>query len=361
MNDRRWHPRELLREVFANLAARPYRTTAVLVIVVCVFVAPAVAELASAHSTTRQLEGLSARGYTTVEVAQIRTGQSFPALPCVRFNGQLGVVAAGAIGTPVTTQTASDPGNTFDEVPAYGDITEVLSASPEPGTPGLILAGELASELGVTTGSYLTTGPHATPVAAVDDLAKRDPLLGRLVLDPQTATPATAIQACFVQFHSAAAVQGIQTLQAAYAAYPALTFSFLVPHSANTTSPASAWANRQSRYAWIAAGLVVAVVLVILLARRRHELGVYQITGTPVVQTALLAVGETLTITWAAALSAAVWAAVAAVYNGDTFNAYHIALNATARAALLAAMIPPIGLTPLLRKNLTKALRERTS
>ena len=361
MRGRCWHPRELLREVVANLVARPYRTTALFVIVVGLFVAPAVAELASARSTTRQLAALVARGYTTVEVAQIRTGQGFPAQPCVRFNGQLGVVAAGAIGAPVTTETASDPGNTFDEVPAYGDITQVLSAKAEPGTPGLILAGELANELGVATGSYLKTGSVAIPVAAVDNLAKRDALLGRLVLDPRTATPATSIQACFVQFYAATAVDGIQTLQAAYAAYPALTFSYLVPHSSTTTSPAATWSNRQSRYAWIASGLIVAVVLVILLARRRHELGVYQITGTPVAQTALLAVGETLAITWTAAVSAAGWAAIAAVYNSDTFNAYHIAINAIARAALLAALLTPVGLTPLLRRNLTKALRERTS
>ena len=71
MKGRCWHPRELLREVVANLVARPYRTTAVFVIVVGLFLAPAVAELASARSTTRQLAALTARGYTTVEVAQI--------------------------------------------------------------------------------------------------------------------------------------------------------------------------------------------------------------------------------------------------------------------------------------------------
>lgn len=356
-----WHPRELLREVAANLAARPFRSAAVFVVAAGLFAAPAGAELASARDTARQLAALTADGYTTVEVAQVNSGESFPAQPCVGFNGQQGVVAAGAIGKGVTVQTASDPGNTFEEAPAYGDITEVLSAQPEPGRPGVVVDSELAGELGVTVGSYLKTTSTATPVAAVDNLSMRDGLVGRVALDPQTATPATVIQACFVQFRAAGVAVGVQALQGAYAAYPALTFSYLVPHSSTTVNPATTWAHRQSRYAWIAAGLAAAVVMVIVVATRRHELGVYQITGTPVTQTALLALGETLTITWAAAVSAAVWVAAAAVYDHDTLNAYHIALAATARTALLAAAVTPAGLTHLLRRNLTKTLRERTS
>lgn len=362
MNGFTWQPRSLLAEVKANLNVRPFRAAAFFIVAAGICLLPALAELSSASNATRAMRQLTSEGYSTIKITQPEPDQTFPARGCVSFDGQQGVVAAGAIGPPTTVQTSSDPGNTFVEAPAYGDVTRVLSSQPDPITrPGVIISNELAGELGVTVGSYLNLNSFVTPVASVADLSKKDSLLGRVALNPQTASLSTQIQACYIQFRTAVLGQGAAAVQAVYAAYPTLQYSYLIPHGSTTNNPSAQWHNRQSRYIWVAAGATLAITAIFLLTRRRHELAVYQITGSLRTQTALLALAETQIVTWAAAIAAIAWVAVVARYTHNTFNAYHIAITATERTALLAASLQPLGLIPLLKRDLTRTLRERAS
>ena len=104
-----WHPSELVREILANLAARPLQSVGAALLAAAVLVGVRLSELSSATSIDALAAGLVASGSTTARIATT-TGAALPAAACARLDGQHGIVAAGGIGAATAaTRTARPP------------------------------------------------------------------------------------------------------------------------------------------------------------------------------------------------------------------------------------------------------------
>lgn len=354
-----WRPGELLAEILANLQARPLQSVAATLLVAAVLVGVGLSELSSATSIDTMASGLVASGSTTARIATT-SGAALPAAACARLEGQRGVVAAGGIGAATTVEAASSPSLGFPEAPAVGNLVGALSGqSSAPAGAGLVLSDELASQLGVVPGSYLEIEGRAVRVAAVAALGARDPFFGRLALVP--SAPVGTVQACYVQVSTGDYASALSSLLGAFPGVSGLTISTVLPPTPGVPTPATDWADRLSRFAWVAGGAVLGALLLLASRARRHELAVYVVTGTRRTTVALLRLGEIDLVVSAGAVVALAWLGLFAVLGHGGWAPARAALVAVARATLLAVATAPLGLAWMTRRDLLTLVKERTS
>lgn len=354
-----WHPSELVREILANLAARPLQSVGAALLAAAVLVGVGLSELSSATSIDATAAGLVASGSTTARIATT-TGAALPAAACARLDGQHGIVAAGGIGAATTVEAASSPSLGFPEAAAVGNLVGALSGgSSAPPGAGLVLSDELASQLGVVPGSYLDIRGRAVRVAAVAALGARDPFFGRLALAP--SAPVGTVQACYVQVATGEYASALPSLLGAFPGVSGLTISTVLPTTPGVPTPAADWAGRLSRFAWVAGGVVLGAVFLLASRARHHELAVYVVTGTRRTTVALLRLGEIDLVVSAGAVVALAWLGLFAVLGHGGWAPARAALVAVTRAALLAVATAPLGLAWMARRDLLTLLKERTS
>ncbi len=353
-----WNGEALVREAFKNLGAQAGRTLILFAIALGGLLSVSLGELYAARGVENTTRSLIAEGYTTVKVI---ADSGVPARDCARLQDQQGVVAAGGVGTVSTVYAGSSPGFGFLEAPSTGNVAGVLTgeAAPPVGRPGLLLSTDLAQQLGVTSGSYLNIGGNPQRVAGIYPLGQRDQLLGRIALVP--SAPTGVLQACYVQFMAGDYLAGANALTGAFRGLANVTIEGLIPRGPGATDPASSWSERTSFYVWLAAGLVLGAVGLLIARSRRHELSVYVLTGSWRSEVAAMYLCEIQLLLGFAALSSIAWTSFFAVLSHAGWESFHAALVGLSRTMLLAAVMTPLGAVPLFKRDLARLLRERTS
>jgi predicted lysophospholipase L1 biosynthesis ABC-type transport system permease subunit len=354
-----WNGEALIREAFKNLTAQPGRTVILLAIALGGLLSVSLGELYTARGVENRTRSLIAQGYTTVKVGADPDG--IPAKDCARLQGQQGVLAAGGVGTVSTVVAGSSPGLGFWEAPSAGNVIGALTGTFTTPTarPGLLLSTDLADQLGVRVGSYLNIGGKPQRVAGIFPFGQRDELLGRIALVP--AAPAGMLQACYVQFAAGDYTAGATALTGAFGGLANVTIEGLIARGPGATNPATSWNERSTRFAWLAAGIVLGAVGLLTARSRYHELSVYVLTGSWRSEVAAMYLCEIALILGLAALSSIAWTSFLTVLSHAGWEPFHAALVGLSRTMLLAAAMTPLGLVPLFRRDLARLLRERAS
>lgn len=356
-----WHPFDLLGEAVRNVTART--TTSILVGLIFTLVALGVSsvELFTAQSFTSSYQTLIADGYTTVEVTDGAGGAVLPARTCSALDGQVGVVAAGGVGPTRTVYASSEPSQGFLAASTVGNAVGALTTTSIQQTykPGVILSRSLAESLGDRTGGYISISNHTYPISQVVALGNRDPEMGGVALLPRSGIEGVA--ACFVQFAPGAYSTGVSTLLTQFASVPNVAIRTLMPHSAGVATPAELWNTRESRYLFIAGGVIVGLFLLIVSLSRRHELAVYLVSGSTRTAVAIIRLLELNIVIWSGALVATAWFFFIAALSHATYDEYRVGLIALARVVLVSLSLSPLGLVWLVRNNLVGLLKQRAS
>ncbi|MGC9156103.1 MAG: hypothetical protein ACP5HZ_10695 [Ferrimicrobium sp.] len=356
-----WHPFDLLGEAVRNVTART--TTSILVGLIVALVALGVSsvELFTARSVTSSYQTLIADGYTTVEVTAGAGGAVLPARTCSALNGQVGVVTAGGVGPTHTIYANSEPSQGFLAASTVGNAVGALTTTSIQQTykPGVILSRSLATSLGDRIGGYISISNHTYPIAQVVALGNRDPEMGGVALLPRSGIRYVA--ACFVQFTPGAYATGVSTLLTQFASVPNLATRTLVPHSEGVATPGELWNTRESRYLFIAGGIIVGLFLLLVSLARRHELAVYLISGSTRTAIAIVRLLELNILLWSGALVATAWFFFIGALSHATYDEYRVGLIALARVVLVSLSLGPLGLVWLVRNNLVGLLKQRAS
>ncbi|MGA9760978.1 MAG: hypothetical protein WBQ14_00950 [Gaiellaceae bacterium] len=352
-----WNGEALIREAFKNLAAQPGRTVILLAIALGGLLSVSLGELYAARGVEITNRSLIARGYTTVKVV---ADNGIPAKDCARLQGQQGVLAAGGVGTVSTVFAGSSPGLSFWEARSTGNVIGALTGTTTPtARPGLFLSTDLAEQLGVRVGSFLNIGGKPQRVVGIFPLGQRDELLGRIALIP--SAPTGMLQACYVQFAAGDYTAGANALTGAFGGRANVTIEGLIARGPSTTSPATSWNERSSRFGWLAAGIVLGAVGLLTARSRYHELSVYVLTGSWRSEVAVMYLCEIELVLGFAVLSSIAWTAFFTVLLHAGWEPFHAGLVGLSRTMLLAAAMAPLGIVPLFRRDLARLLRERAS
>jgi hypothetical protein len=354
-----WNGEALIREAFRNITAQPGRSVILFIIALGGLLSVSVSELYTARGVERTAQSLIAQGYTTVKVSAEPNG--VPARDCVRLQGQEGILAAGGIGTVSTVFAGSSPGLGFWEAPSTGNVIGSLTGNMATRTagPGLLLSTYLANQLGVRVGSNLDIDGRVQRVSGIFPFGQREGLLGRIALIP--SAPAGVLQACYVQFAPGGYTAGLTALTGAFGSLANITIEGLIGRGPGETSPAMSWNGRSSRFAWLAAGIVLGAVGLLIARSRYYELSVYVLTGSWRSEIAAMYLCEIALILGFAALTGVAWTSFLAALLHAGWDPFHAALVGLARTMLLVSAITPLGIVPLFRRDLARLLRERTS
>jgi hypothetical protein len=353
-----WNGEALIREAFENLAAQPGRTVILLAIALGGLLSVSLSELYAARGVENTNRSLIARGYTTVKVV---ADGGIPAKDCARLQGQRGVLAAGGVGTVRTVFAGSSPGLGFWEARSTGNVIGALTGTTTTPTarPGLFLSTDLAEQLGAGAGSNLNIGGKPQRVVGIFPLGQRDELLGRIALIP--SAPTGTLQACYVQFAAGDYAAGANALTGAFGGRANVTIEGLIARGPSTTSPATSWNERSSRFGWLAAGIVLGAVGLLTARSRYHELSVYVLTGSWRSEVAVMYLCEIELVLGFAVLSSIAWTSFLTVLLHAGWEPFHAALVGLSRTMLLVAAMAPLGIVPLFRRDLARLLRERAS
>ena len=355
-----WHGLTLTGEALRNLTSRPSRAVAMFLLMLILFTFAGALDLSTAESVKSRVRSLRAQGSTTVRVSAQGEAQGVSAAACNRLNGQVGVVAAGGVGTTTTMFASSSPGLGFLVADSVGDIASALGAPETAVTrPGLLVSVDLAGDLGVTAGSNLVVNGRTDSVARVADLGSRDQTMGRIALIP--VAPTSMVASCYVQFSDGAFASGLNTISQEFPSTSSLQITTVYPSPSGAAGPAETWSDRTTRFAWAAIGLIAGAAYLMVSKSRRHEYAVYLLSGGERSAVAALCLVEAQFLALPALLVAGVWLAFIARVTDGALEAFRAGLVPMAETYLVALAAAPIGCIWLLRSNLTTVLKERIS
>jgi hypothetical protein len=190
-----------------------------------------------------------------------------------------GVTAAGAIRPTGTVSFVSAPGVLFQSAEVTEGTLRVWAPAQQVATadggPAYVLGSALATELGVREGSLTAVaGQPVARVRTVLNTERRFRQVQRWLLD--VTPPAGPFDECWVEFTRESYGPGLATLAAWFAT--GSTDPVVRPYSRRnefTRDPLREFRERPQRYGWLAAGGLVAAVLLLSAWFRRAEIGLY--------------------------------------------------------------------------------------
>jgi len=317
----RWRARASLVEGLTNV--RDGATlSAVLVAVATLVVGGAVLlDLVSAGAVlATERDYLDAGG--DLLVAQAASDGTLDAARCDALTHVTGVRAAAAV--TVSTDAArlvGRPASAQTVVTATAGIIPLLDLPTMP-ADGVVASRVVAERWQWTAGTHLQLEPRVPglptsvlEVRAVTDLAQLSEAASTGVL--LVATPTRQADACFVRVHPQYRDTLRDTIPAALGATQSAPVNVAdrVPAGALSQDPRTAWEDRPTRWAPLAAGLVVGLLWSVIAWTRRGRAALYASVGVPYAGGVLLRWTEgaavvVLGTAWGCALAAGV-AAVA--------------------------------------------------
>ena len=272
-----WRRRELVVESLRNLRAAPVTTLLVVVVIVASVAAGTVLEATEARRGRTQVAARTRDGgWVTVA----RSAAGIDAAACRRLAGQHQVLASGGVEKPASVAVSSAPGTLFEAYPATAEFTDVLLARSRPAVPtGLAVVGAaLATELGLVDGSQIEVAERGRFSILVLPASVRADRFDRALIVPELPGQPGRLEECWVEW--VPGTNDVRTLtESLLAAGAPLNVSATLTASAYSQDPFAQYAERWTRWWFVAVGLVTALVVAIGLRARRRAMALYTAVG----------------------------------------------------------------------------------
>lgn len=356
-----WSVRAALGETGRSLSCRPFATLLVGFIVAGSALAAGALDMLAWRDDAKLAASQEAAGSLVIRASAAGESASIETAACLALNRADGVRAAGGIGAGGLEYAGTSPGLGFRVLPAAGRIASALTgatlAAQQSGA-GLIVADDVAQQVGLAPGSWTVVHGTRTRVSAVLPLGQRDPQLGRVALN--VAAPPDVLTACYVEFADDYALRTLAAqLPTVFAATTDLRLVRLFATGDGTPDPARLWETRPTRNLAAALGLLTALVYLIVSRSRRQEYSIYLVTGSSRAQVAFLVLLGGYAVVAAGTAVAAAWLALLArAWDVPGFG-WQLGVLAAAHTGIVAMALLPLSLTWLMRANLHRLLRER--
>ncbi|WP_341360909.1 hypothetical protein V5H98_07380 [Georgenia sp. M64] len=351
-----WHLRELAHEAWANQGPRQ------LILALIALGTLAGIAILTGLQAIRAIDQESARreGGSLVWMAIADEDAALDSVVCDDLNDGRGVAAAGGVFAampPTLTAFSGGP-----PVPtAYVTPRATTVWTPHDLSGQVVLGRDLAKTRSVGVGSALRTADGASTVivdaqttGAVAHAGARS-----RVLIPRA--PGGLLTECWVRMEPGAINSGENLLRFAFAGEHADIVPF-TPAISGVLSPSQQWRAFAATYPWVAGGVVLGLVGVLLAWSRRSELAVYRTFGTTRAEVALMLWIEAAIAMVPAAFLAATAAMLylSAIEGGPVLREVLVVLARTigAAAAIALALIPP-GAVVAMRGRLVDQLKDR--
>lgn len=309
----RWLGRSLLGEVFRNAIASWVRSVLICLVVVALVGAMAVIELdLSATAIVEDYEFWQRGGgvfvvfppSTEVGEAPYLSGSRCEALS----HGSPGVLSSGGVRGTGTASTIFAPGIRFQVWVATPGVFRTfglnLVGEGDTAHPLAVAGGDLAQEVGLTTGEVVHLDTDATMViAGVLDADERALPSGRWLM--RIGSPQEDVDQCWVEFDPGS----VQSAGPMLRSYFSSASGVPAVRRHSTTSEAheasiAAYNERLVRGAWLPAALVLAGAIWFLAWTRRSEIALYLTLGMSRLQILVMSVAESLVWSVPATLAA---------------------------------------------------------
>jgi len=343
-----WRLDELSVEAFRNALAAPIRTA----VVIGVMSGAMLTVTASEVAFTRELVDFQARSLRAGSSVAVVTSNSgaLPPAPCLALQDHDGVRWAGTLAAGSPVELSKAPGILVQSGSAsYGALELWTDGTyrPTDGSPGLVVGGALAEEMGLGPNSIVQPiDDDPGRVAAVIDTEKRNPAISRWLLTP--THPVAPVDACWIEFAPGTLVAGLELLQVTYGGQGAdVSIQPWLRSNELARQPAQEFESRTSRYAWVACGLLILLVSLLIARTRRAEIGLYRSAGTTTAQLLFMAQVETLQVVAVGGAIGALWGIVLAG-GGPAALSDSTVLSVALRSALCAGCFT-VALAPLAR------------
>jgi hypothetical protein len=348
----RWRPDagNLAVEAARNLVAAPARTVLRSVLVLLVVGA------GTAAFHARQLDRRSTyldflvRGGT---VHVVRAPDGIAAAECDRLARQPSVLHAGAVSAVRTVAPRTDPGRLVASYQVSAGFLGVVA-------PGVVssadaelhVGGHLADHLGAVPGSQVDVGQGPAIAAVLPPLGRADRFAGAVLVP----APDLVVAECWVEVHPAAGAQGAALVEGLLPVTGAARITPLVATNEFTdvdpdVEPAvGRW--------WLAGGVALGLVELLVLRQRRRELALYRAVGARRADVTTCTVLEGLLVS---VPTAAYALTVASLWSGRApgLLARDVAATAAGAAGVvgLAGLVLAAGAAVLAHDDTARALR----
>lgn len=351
-----WRLAAVIREALANYASSSARILVLVVGVGGMLAALAWAELTfSAEVKGRAQRYAAAGGY--VAVVDGLTGLT--ASSCERIRWDPRIVSAGGLRAGGEVIASNAPGVRFQRLEVTQGLVEVWDPSdPAIVSGAYLVGGAAAAELGLATGSWVSTDVGPTAPAVVIDPAARNPFAARAFLD--LVPPTGRVDQCWVEFRPESFEAGLVWLPAAFAPQEAEARR-AVDRGEFSVDPAELFAGRPHRWGWLPVGLVASTMIALMALFRRSESAVYRAFGLSKLGLLIMQEVETAALVLVTFVLASVWAVMAyAITSGaPDLDQVIVALRTSGKAAALILIIGPIAAALAAGGSPASLLKER--
>lgn len=334
-----WRLAAVIGEALANYASSSARTLVLVVGVGGMLAALSWAELNySAEVKDQARRFAAAGGYVAVAVGPAGLAAS----SCEQLRWDPRVVSAGGLrdGGQVTTSNA--PGVAFQRYEVTGGTIAVWDPSaPATSRGGYRVGLAAAEELGLATGSWVSTDGGPTAPAVVIDPAARNPFAARAFMD--LVPPMGRLDQCWVEFRPEFFEAGLVWLPAAFAPEEAEARR-AVDRGEFSVDPVAVFAGRPQRWGWLPVGFVASAMIALMALFRRSESAVYRAFALSRLGLLIMQQVETGALVVVTFVLASVWAVVAyAVAAGvPDLDQVVVALRTSGKAGALILVIGPM-------------------
>ncbi len=308
-------------------------------------------------------ERLTAAGQYVYVARPANPAGSIDAGRCVALGHIGGVISAGGFLTTrdAPTRIARAPGWTFNLRTYVGDLPRVLTGRPTPPVTGVAVDAGQAGPLGLMTGSRVRLEPVGTTVVlAVLDIAQRMPDPGAWLL--AAAAGSGELTECWAEFEPSAAplATGLMHTWLRSGESEAIV-SPLLPADELRASPRSRYDGRPTKFAPLAAGLILGMVHGIVLWFRRAEVALYRSVGFGRIQAAAVFGSAGMALTAVSAVMGTLYAVLIATLQSGPLSEADVAfaiVNGSV-AAGMAMLTQNVAALAISSGSVAEHIRER--
>jgi len=278
-----WRLGALVREGFCSVASSVVRSVLLVGVMAATASTVVALDLASSRAAI-ELDGLlKSPGINVV----VRSGGVIDGSKCGLLGRQLGIKRSGGVFGESVTGVIPSGGQQFKFVYGTLGLVQIFANSDLAHVgPGWIVSTGAASELGLSTGSYVRVGGSARPgvVSAIVDVDARRPSNSRTISG--VAPDRGDLTECWVEFEQLPgvgvheAIRGYFESPEAGSSLPLIEIVPLLRGDETTQDPVGSFAERPSRDSWAVGIGIVSMVYLLSVWFRRGELALYRAVGT---------------------------------------------------------------------------------
>lgn len=357
-----WAAAAVARETLASLRAEAYRGLVLVTITAAGSGVVVGLEVAAARDAVTLGRSMTLAGRDAFIAVNVAPGGKVGSAACLALNANPSVVAAGAVQTGRRVRFSKAPGEFLTARYVLGPALRVLTGEPEAPLTGLGASTTTARRLGLAPQMAVrldgVLGSLPVRVLAVEN---RTPDPGAWVYLPAAPSMSQADE-CLVEVTAEARTAAPQLITAALGgAGAAVQVSPVLDTARFQADPLTRYRDRPTRFAWLAAALVLTLVVGGLVWFRRAELALLRTLGTTWPQPVLIYAGHYVALLWLGGLAGTLWGAyVSGVRQGVlTGEMLGLALR-TGALTVLAATIGGVLVTAMVGAgSITSQIKDR--